>query len=187
MTETFTPTDAELLSQLKNGDAQALTLLFQRYYQPLCRFVFVFIPENEVAEELSANVFIKLWENRNKITIYYTLRAYLFQSAKNQTFSYLRKRKIDQQSWADEFEPAQEKGHCPEALFIANELNDEFAAVFSRLPQRAQLAFKLHRFDGLKYKEIANVMEISVAAVEKNITTALKILHRELIEEKISL
>lgn len=187
MTETSYPTDQDLFSRIKQNDHQALTRLFQRYYQPLCRFVFAFIPENEVAEELSANVFIKLWEKRAEISIYYTLRAYLYQSARNQTFSYLRKKKIDLQVMSDDFDPAQEAPHCPEAIFIANELNNEFTAVFSKLPPRAQLAFKLHRFDGLKYQEIANVMEITVAAVEKNITTALKILHRELVGEKSSI
>ena len=187
MTGTSYPSDQDLFSRIKQNDHQALTLLFERYYQPLCRFVFAFIPENEVAEELSANVFIKLWETRDRLTIYYTLRSYLYQSAKNQTFSYLRKKKIDLQSWSDDLEPSEAKQHYPEAIFIANELNDEFTVVFAKLPPRAQLAFKLNRFDGLKYQEIANVMEISVAAVEKNMTTALKILHRELIGEKTSI
>jgi RNA polymerase sigma-70 factor (ECF subfamily) len=179
------PNDQNLFSQIKKNNHQALTTLFHRYYQHICRFIYLFIPENETAEELSANVFIKLWENRNKITIQNTLRSYLYQSAKNQALSQLRKKKISLQSWTDGLDVSEKKDQTPEAIFIGNELNDEFIRTFRQIPQRAQLAFKLHRFDDLSYKEIATIMNISISAVEKNITSALKILHRELIQKKI--
>jgi len=185
--ETTIPTDAELLLRLKANDPLALTLLFERYYQPLCRFVFVFIPDNELAEEFSANVFIRLWETRDKIVIHDNLRSYLYQSAKNQAFTHLRKKKISLISWTDGLDITEKKDQTPEAIFIDGELKAEFQQAFSKISPRAQLAFKLHRFDDLSYKEVAAVMDISVSAVEKNITSALKILHRELVGEKLLL
>ena len=181
MSENNPLSDQELFEAIRQGDSSALTLLFQRYYQQICRFIFLFVPDNELTEELSANVFIRLWENRRKIMIQHTLRSYLYQSAKNQAFSYLRKKKPSLQLWSEGLEIADEKDQSPEAIYIETELNNEFVRAFQKLPARAQLAFKLHRFDGLTYREIGAIMEISVSAVEKNITSALKTLHRELI------
>lgn len=175
------PTDENLFLEIKQGNSAALNQLFNRYYQQICRFIFLFCPDNELAEELSANVFINLWENKHKINIYYSVRSYLYQSAKNQAFSHIRKGKSPFQSWVDGLDISDKQSLTPEAIYIENELNDEFLSAFRKIPARAKLAFKLHRFDGLKYEEISEIMEISVSAVEKNITSALKILHRELI------
>lgn len=174
--------DQAILDQLKSGDPQALTLLFNEYYQQLCRFAFCFIPENEVIEELTANVFINLWENRTRIQIHTGIRPYLYQAAKNQVISYLRKKKPLTHPLEEGLDFSDKKDRTPEAIYIENELNIEFIQAFKKLPPRAKLAFKLHRFDGLTYSEVADIMKISVAAVEKNITSALKILHRELAE-----
>jgi RNA polymerase sigma-70 factor (ECF subfamily) len=173
--------DSKLFDQIKAGDSQALSVLFNKYYQQLCRFVFVFLPENEVVEELVANVFINLWENKNQIVVYSSLKAYLYRSAKNQAISHLRKQKTTVYLIDEYFDLSDKQDTTPEAIYIENELNIEFVRAFQKLPPRAKLAFKLHRFDGLKYVEIAEIMNISVSAVEKNITSALKILHHELV------
>ncbi len=173
--------DTILFKHIKAGEPKALTILFDKYYQQLCRFAFVFIPKNEIVEELTANVFINLWDNRHKIDIRTSLKSYLYRSAKNQVISYLRKENKEI-SFCD-FDFFNEECKSPEALFIENEMDYEFDKAFLKIPPRAKLAFKLHRFDGLKYKEIAEIMEISVSAVEKNIATALKLLLVEL--EKI--
>ncbi|MGE4585954.1 MAG: RNA polymerase sigma factor [Mangrovibacterium sp.] len=175
-----TYSDNDLLQLVKAGNTQALTLLFKKYYQPLCRFSFVFIPEHEVAEELTANVFINLWENKHQIVIHTNLKAYLFRSVKNQAISYLRKNKAKTQPIDEDLDFMAKKDQTPETIYIENELNNEFVSAFQKLSPRARLAFKLHRFDGLKYTEIAEIMNISVSAVEKNITSALKILYKEL-------
>lgn len=172
--------DSTYLQKLQAGDSVALSTLFRKYYQQLCRFVFVYIPENEVVEELTANIFIALWENRDRLVIHTSLKSYLFRSAKNQAISYLRKKKAIMHSLDDELDFTDKKDQTPETIYIENELNIEFVRAFQKLPPRAKLAFKLHRIDGLKYAEVAEIMEISVAAVEKNITSALKILHQEL-------
>ena len=173
--------DNQLLKEIKSGNTKALTALFNGYYQQLCRFIFVFIPDNEVVEELTANIFINLWKNKRNIIIQSSLHAYLYRSAKNQALSYLRKNKLQTLPIDEGFELSDKKNQTPESIYIENELNIEFVKAFQKLPPRAKLAFKLHRFDGLKYIEAAEIMGISVSAVEKNITLALKILHEELI------
>lgn len=170
-----------IFERIKSGDSDALTALFNKYYQQICRFTFLFIPESKVVEELTANVFINLWETRKKIDIHASVKAYLYQAAKNQAISFLRKNKRILNPLDESFDLPDKQDQTPEAIYIEGELNQEFAKAYKKLPNRAQLAFKLHRLDGLKYAEVAEVMNISVGAVEKNITSALKILHNELL------
>ncbi len=172
--------DNDLLEQMKGGSTQALSLLFKRYYQALCRFSATFIPDNKIVEELTANVFINLWENKDRVMIHTSLKSYLYRSARNQSLSYLRKQKNELYPMEEGYDLSDSKDQIPENIFIENELNSQFLKAFQKLSPRAMMAFKLHRFDGLKYAEIAEIMDISVAAVEKNITSALKMLHKEL-------
>jgi len=173
--------DIVIFERIKSGDSDALTTLFKKYYQQICRFTFLFIPESKVVEELTADVFINLWETRKKIVIYASVKAYLYQAAKNQAISFLRKNKRRLNPLDELFDLPEKQDQTPEAIYIEGELNHEFVKAYKKLPNRAQLAFKLHRLDGLKYAEVAEIMNISVGAVEKNITSALKILHNELL------
>ncbi|WP_321287915.1 sigma-70 family RNA polymerase sigma factor [uncultured Sunxiuqinia sp.] len=172
--------DIVIFERIKSGNSDALTALFNKYYQQICRFTFLFIPENKIVEELTANVFINLWETRKKITIHSSVKAYLYQAAKNQAISFLRKNKNMLTPLDDFLDLPDRRDQTPEAIYIEGELNLEFTKAYKKLPNRAQLAFKLHRLDGLKYSEVAEIMNISIGAVEKNITSALKILHSEL-------
>lgn len=178
--------DVILLKEIKAGNSSALTALFNKYYQTLCRFMFVFVPDNELVEELTANIFIKIWTNKETVNIQTSLEAYLYRSARNQAISYLRKNKPEVLPIDDGFELPDSNEQTPEAIYIENELNIEYVRAFQKLPPRAKLAFKLHRFDGLKYAEIAEIMGVTVSAVEKNITHALKILHTELIQNTVA-
>tara|TARA_R110002050_G_scaffold149169_1_gene275550 strand:- start:26367 stop:26924 length:558 start_codon:yes stop_codon:yes gene_type:complete len=173
--------DIAILERIKSGDSDALTALFNKYYQQICRFTSLFIPENKVVEELTANVFINLWETRKRIAIHTSVKAYLYQAARNQAISFLRKNKRILNPLDELFDSPDKQDQTPEAIFIEKELNQQFVKAYKKLPNRAQLAFKLHRLDGLKYSEVAEIMDISVGAVEKNITSALKILHSELL------
>lgn len=173
--------DIAILERIKSGDSDALTALFNKYYQQICRFTSLFIPENKVVEELTANVFINLWETRKRIAIHTSVKAYLYQAARNQAISFLRKNKRILNPLDELFDLPDKQDQTPEAIFIEKELNQQFVKAYKKLPNRAQLAFKLHRLDGLKYSEVAEIMDISVGAVEKNITSALKILHSELL------
>ena len=172
--------DIGLFNQIRHGNTLALTQLFDRYYQQLCQFTFIYIPDRELTEELTANVFINLWEKRSTLHIHTSLKAYLYRSAKNQALSSLRKNRHLTYPPNAEADKPEVSNQTPETLFIENELNDQFARAIKQLPQRAKLAFKLHRIDNLSYSETAEIMNISISAVEKNLTTALEILHREL-------
>ncbi|GET28502.1 RNA polymerase sigma factor [Prolixibacter sp. SD074] len=137
----MTREDNELFDQIKKGNLKAFSVLFELYYQPLCGFAFVFVPEKEVAEELAANVFINLWKNKKHIAVRSSLKAYLFSAAKNQAFSHLRKQKTVLLPIEQFFGLPARKDTIPETICIENELKTEFERIFRKLPPRAKLAF----------------------------------------------
>ena len=85
--------DISLLRQIREGNEDAFKSLFETYFTPLCRFIYLHLDDKNVAEELAMDIFIYLWENRETFQIQLSLKAYLFQAAKNKCLNELRKKK----------------------------------------------------------------------------------------------
>ena len=79
----FIMNDIFLLRLLKSGDRQAFKLLFDTYFEALCRFMYIYLDNKQDAEEIAIDIFMYLWENREKIEIKLTFKGYLFQAARN--------------------------------------------------------------------------------------------------------
>lgn len=90
--------DISLLRQIREGNEDAFKSLFETYFTPLCRFIYLHLDDKNVAEELAMDIFIYLWENRETFQIQLSLKAYLFQAAKNKCLNELRKKKRDGRS-----------------------------------------------------------------------------------------
>ena len=82
--------DIFLLKLVNKGNEQAFKLLFDTYFTPLCRFVRLYVKEGTQAEEIVLEVFENVWELRKTIQIQVTVKAYLFQSARNRALNYIR-------------------------------------------------------------------------------------------------
>ncbi len=141
----------------------------------LLLFAIGFIRKREIAEEIVSDVFVKIWENRSNLTEIENLKAYLFISVKNLCISHIRKNRKENLITLDGFEdflvPSVE---CPESDFInAEKLNEIYLAI-EQLPPKCKMAFSLAKFSGLKYKEIAEIMEVSEKTVNNHLVFALK-------------
>ena len=88
--------DISLLRQIREGNEDAFKSLFETYFTPLCRFIYLHLDDKNVAEELAMDIFIYLWENRETFQIQLSLKAYLFQAAKNKCLNELRKKSPEQ-------------------------------------------------------------------------------------------
>ena len=172
--------DTHLLREMQEGSHHAFDKLFYKYGENLFCFAFSILKSSDCAKEVVHEIFIKVWENRTRMIIHTNLRSYLYKAVKNHSISLLRQRKKEHFNLDDILDLSDKKDTTPDAILIENELDAQFTKVFQQLPARAKLAFKLHRVDGLKYTEIAEIMEISVSAVEKNIALALSLLHKGL-------
>ena len=83
--------DFRLMEQIQKGNVHALELLFERYYEPLCNFAFLFLKTFNQTEELVSDIFIRMWQNRDQYSKITHVKAYLYRSVKNAVISHLRK------------------------------------------------------------------------------------------------
>lgn len=90
---TNTMDDMFLLQLIKNGDKQAFKYVFDTYFTALCRFMYLYLGDTQEAEDIASDIFASVWENRKKLEIRLTFKAYLFQAAKNRCLNAIRDRK----------------------------------------------------------------------------------------------
>jgi RNA polymerase sigma-70 factor, ECF subfamily len=180
-----TDEEANLIAALKLGDRLALGAIFRKYHSVLCRISFRILNDTDEAKDIAQQVFIKLWQNRNALSITYSLEAYLKKAALNASLNRIESKK--------RFEPLDSRSELlgPKAERIvenqqeANELQSQIDMAIGQLPTRTRAVFILIRFEGMSYKEAAETLVISSKAVEKEMLKALRIL-RELLRDYLN-
>ncbi len=173
-----------LLSRvLLNDDYAAFEKLFFHHYNPLRNFCKRLVRINEVAEELVSGFFLKIWCNRKQIIISSSGKSYLYTAVRNLSFDYLRKEK--RASWASLEEAASVRCNAfdPSILAEFEEFQQQVDVAVARLPKQCRLVFQLSRFQGMKYNEIAQTLQLSVKTIETQMGRALKSLRRSLKDE----
>lgn len=168
----------EHIELIKSGNKVAFDQLFLEYYSYLCNYAFQFLHEKEGAEEVVQDMFFHIWEKRESLEIKSSIKSYLFQSVKNRCLTLLNHVKVRETY----------KEHNQESIAYqeqqTSELDGELATLIdiaiNELPEERQKVFRLSRYEGLKYKEIADHLSISVKTVEGQMSKALKFLRQEL-------
>jgi RNA polymerase sigma-70 factor (ECF subfamily) len=164
--------------KLKQGDKDAFDFIFREYYQRLIWFALKFIHDKDKAEEFVQAVFVKLWEERKEIVITTSLKAYLYKSVQNKCLDSIKHDKIrhrHEQIIQNNIET--QKG---ENAYSSIELQEKIEDAINRLPEKTREIFRLSRFDDKKYREIAEILSISVKTVEAHVGKALSVLRYEL-------
>jgi len=167
--------------RIKLGDEKAFELFFRQYYVHLCRFTNKFFNDPEEARKIVQEVFMKIWEKRADIDPGDSLKSYLFKIAQNLCLNRLRKKKVES-GYAEIYRLVyidNDEFSSYESL-LAKELSDNIINAIDKIPLKCKRVFELSRTEGLKYSEIAEVMNISVKTVEAQMSKALSILRTEL-------
>ena len=169
-----------ILNELQNGNERAFEFVFNSYYPSLSRFSYSFIKDQDKAESLVQEVFIKLWEKRKNMIDIENLLSYLMTMVRNQSIDYLRKEKANSKLYLN-VKP-DESVNTTEEQISKNEFEEKLLQSLHKLPERCRMAFEMSRFESFTNKEIAQKMEISVKGVEALIGRSLKFLRSELAE-----
>ena len=149
--------------------------LYELFFDGLHRFSFSFVKSNEVAEEIVSDVFIKIWEMRSRLPEIGNLKVYLYTIARNFSLNYIQRvyknppLSIDQM----DIEPVIEFNN-PEEICISAEMMKNIRQAILELPPQCRLIFQLVKEDGLKYKEAAEVLNVSAFTVRNQLAIALK-------------
>ncbi|GAB4020101.1 RNA polymerase sigma-70 factor [Spirosoma koreense] len=155
-------------------DADAgISLLFRLYYSVLCSHAVRFVSSKEVAEDIVSDIFYEFHSQLRFLTITSSYRAYLFTTVRNRAFDYLRAEMRQSTTLENaEFIPAH-GAQNPDSMTQYEELYHDVEKAINAMPLKRQQIYILHRFEGKKYQEIADELNVSPRTVETHVYQAI--------------
>jgi RNA polymerase sigma-70 factor (ECF subfamily) len=156
------------------SDQLAYKQLFGHFYPSLLQFARTFVHSTEMAEEIVSDVFIKVWKKRAGLPRIINLKLYLFISTKNRALNVLRAQKKPHLHPEQYQVQLQSIYFDPEKLLLTAEMMNRVQKAIGNLPPRCQLIFKLVKEDGLKYREVAELLQLSIKTVENQMSIAVR-------------
>lgn len=168
------PEDSVIVDSLKKGDVKMFEKIFRHFYNPLCNYADSILKDTEEAEDAVQQIMITVWEKRNSLEISVSLKSYLYRAVHNGALNIIRKNKV-RSVYAEEVQQIGDTAETTAADPIEiKEMNHQIASAINNLPEQCRMVFKLSRFEGMKYSEIASHLNISVKTVENHMGKALK-------------
>jgi len=175
--------DNQIFEAIKRDDNGAYEMVFREYYRPMTAYAFRFLGNLADSESIVQDVFLRLWQKRKEIMITSSLQNYLFRSVKNHCINQLEHEKIKNGYQTLVIRNEADRSEYSE-FFLEFGLMNKIEAAIASLPEKRQEIFRLAREDGLKYREIADRLNISIKTVETQMTLAMKKLRESLKEYK---
>jgi RNA polymerase sigma-70 factor (ECF subfamily) len=170
---------SDILKGLFIGDEETYIFLFREYYVSLCAYSRRYVGRKDVAEEIVSDTFMKIWENRERLEINTSIKAYLFNAVCNNSLNYLRKLKSKnniveyfKETISENFGFESIAEDIDEQSLIMENMGQKIEEAVSRLPEQQQKVFRLRRFEGKKTKEVAEMMGLSVKTIEMHLSKA---------------
>ena len=169
-----TKSNKDLFILLKKGDVIAFDSIYEIYSKRLYCFVLRYVKQKEDAEGIVQEVFIKIWETRNKIDIYSSFDSFIFTIAYNTTINLLRKR-VSEHKYYERLNSIQQITEADQIIddIYFKEINTQLQSVLNKLTPRQKEIFQLSREEGLTHEEIAKILNISVNTVKNHMVTTL--------------
>ncbi|WP_276503865.1 RNA polymerase sigma-70 factor [Terrimonas pollutisoli] len=166
----------ELQKKIANDDQTAFTQLYLHFGKKLIHFATSLVRSKEIAEELVEDVFVKLWANRRHITEIENITVYIYIATKNKALNSLSQKAKELILAPFDFldSSVNDFASDPYELMITSEMMDRMHQAVDALPPRCKMIFKLIREDGLKYKEVAEILNISVNTIDVQMAIAVK-------------
>ena len=168
---------------LRRSDHAAYAALFDATYDALFRYAWTFTRDEAAACDVLQDVYLKLWRVRTRIDPDRSVKALLYQMARNYALNHqrsLRRHPLDPRD-ASTYEPAAEPF---EAALDARDLGEHIRSWVEAMPARRREAFQLSRYEGLSHQEIARVMGLTPKTVNNHVVLALQYLRERLREHE---
>jgi RNA polymerase sigma-70 factor (ECF subfamily) len=158
-----------------SDDEDALSGLHDLYFYRLYKLSYSFVANKEVAEELTNDVFIKIWQNKHLLRDVSNPELYLLKCARNRALEFLRSRKPSFEMLEDDLQDFLVAWDIsPEQILISSEMVHCINKSIDGLAPKCKLIFLLVKESNLKYREVAELLNISIKTVEAQMSIALK-------------
>jgi len=169
-----------IIEKYKEGDRSAFSTIFSVYYTDLVMFAITILNNADSSQEIVQDMFVKLWEDREKIVINTSLKSFLLKSVQNKCLDLLRHQKIKERYSSEFNHTALIHDYDTEGYVLRSELEFNIEKILNELPAEIAESFRLNRYEGLKYHEIAERLRVSQRTVEVRISKALQVLRERL-------
>lgn len=171
--------DINIINSLKTPIAESNQVAFKKLYDLLFKrmvqFAMAIVKDQSAAVAIVDEVFVKFWKNRQKASTINNLRVYFYTAVKNTALNYLSQNVKEQKIESFDYVDFQVNDNItPEQLMITSELFSKIKVAINNLPSKCKIIFKLVREDGLTYKEVSKILNISENTVDAQLVIAVK-------------
>jgi RNA polymerase sigma-70 factor (ECF subfamily) len=175
-------TEIQLILKIKNDDDVAFKVIYNKYFPRLYYFIYEFIRLDDITENIVHDTFATFWEKRHTLKEDVNISSYLYSVAKNNCLYRLRDQRYRQKLFISGSLEDKELtlnlkalNSVDTSILAFHEIEQIIEKTLEGLSPQCKKVFMLSRFEGMKNREIADELNISVKAVEGNITRGLKI------------
>ncbi len=175
------PIFSNILAQLKKGNQLALRVLYDDFGASLYQLAFHILKDEEHAEEIVQDSYIQLWKNRAQLSDDSNLKALLFVICRNHSFNRLKIINRNRSRFVKfSVEELEQSYYLEENPLEEKDFLDLIESIVIRLPTKQQLVFRMSRFEGLSYQEIAEKLQISKYTVKNHLVAAIKFVKEQI-------
>jgi len=175
-----------LLTEFQKGNQKAFNTLYNNYYKVLVVYAKQFVKDLQIAENLTQDVFVMVYEKREQLQIHTSFKAFMYTSLRNHCLNYLKK-----ENRFSSFEDSQikiiEENNIDDPFIKHAELAQKLHDAIHKLPKKNQQIFRMSRFEGATNEDIADNLGLTKRTVETHISNALKKLRHHLVTSKVIL
>lgn len=168
-----------VLAALKQDSKEAFSLLFQTYYTDLVLFCGSFVKDKDFCEDVVQSIFLKLWHDRRTIQIETSIKSYLLKAVRNSCLDEYRHIEIVRK-YETEYKSSVLDNYDTDNYILYSDLFAHLTRALDKIPPLYKEAFVLNRFEGLKYREIAEKLDVSERTVEVRVSKTLDLLRKQL-------
>lgn len=181
MTDYQLYSDSQLVPLIKQGNTNAYTEIYDRYFGLMLSFALKKLGDEELAKDCVQELFVKLWEQRSRFSINENFSAYLYVTMRNRIFSYFQHQKVEDK-YVDFLKNYEFASCSTEADYEVREkqLADYIELQIQALPKKMRRMFEMSRKEYLSHREIAIVLQTSENNVKTQIMNAKRILKKKL-------
>lgn len=173
--------DSQLISFLKKGNHKAMEKIYRLYWEEVLDSAFRRLRDEEIAQDITQEIFISLWENREKIQLAGSLRAYFEGAVKYRVINYFRSSVIKEKHKEDLSLLIRDNlEHSAENKLMLKDLHQEVEEAMLDLPEKMRLIFSMSRKQEKSIGEISDELGLSAQTVKNQLTAALKVMRKRL-------
>lgn len=174
--------DQAIGTLLSKRDETAFEQVFKTHFKRLHAYAFTILRDEMEAEEMVQQVFFKLWERNENLSLTGSVSAYLYRAVHNESLNYIKHQKVRSNHQLHIAYSMKNEVEHPAKKILSGELEKKIHSALNELPEQCRTIFQMSRFDELKYREIADKLGISVKTVENQMGKALKLLREKLVD-----